>query len=215
VGHETDYTIADFVADLRAPTPSAAAERVVQAKVDLAGQVAALERHLHAGMRLRLARVRARVEAVTSHRVFTAERGRVRNYAQQVDDLLRRSDTAAANRLSRGRDGLRRLRDRVEAFRLDRQLEARRERLHSSEERLRSLFRRRLETRRTALATLSGKLDSLSPLSVLARGYSLVWDDSGQRLLRRAEDAAVGDALRIRLHEGALRATVTTKEPAP
>ena len=166
-------------------------------------------------MRLRLTRVRARVEAVTSHRVFTAERGRVRNYAQRVDDLLRRSETAAANRLSRARDSLRRLRERLEAFRLDRQLEARRERLTPSEERLRSLFRRRLETRRTALASLSGKLDSLSPLSVLARGYSLVWDDSGQRLLRRADDAAVGDALRIRLHEGALRATVTTKEPAP
>ncbi|HEY6546773.1 MAG TPA: exodeoxyribonuclease VII large subunit, partial [Vicinamibacteria bacterium] len=212
VGHETDYTIADFVADLRAPTPSAAAERVVQAKQDLASQVASLEKHLHAAVRLRVTRVRARVEAVTSHRVFTAERGRVRTYAQRVDDLARRLETAATHRLARTRDGLSRLRDRLDAFRFERQLQARRERLGSSEERLRSAFARGLEGRRGRLARLSGKLDSLSPVSVLARGYSLVWDASLQRLIRRAADVAVGEAINVRLHEGGLRATVTAKE---
>jgi exodeoxyribonuclease VII large subunit len=212
VGHETDYTIADFVADLRAPTPSAAAERVVQAKQDLALQVASLEKHLHAAVRLRVTRVRARVEAVTSHRVFTAERGRVRTYAQRVDDLARRLETAATHRLARTRDGLSRLRDRLDAFRFERQLQARRERLRTSEERLRSAFARGLEGRRGRLARLSGKLDSLSPVSVLARGYSLVWDASLQRLIRRAGDVAVGEAINVRLHEGGLRATVTAKE---
>ena len=138
VGHETDYTIADFVADLRAPTPSAAAERVVQAKVDLASRVASLEGRLHAGVRLRLTRVRARVEAVTSHRVFTAEQGRVRTHAQRVDDLLGRAQTAAAHRLARSRDHARRLRERLLAFRPDRQIEAQRDPpAASSEQRLR------------------------------------------------------------------------------
>ena len=212
VGHETDYTIADFVADLRAPTPSAAAERVVQAKVDLTSRIASLERQLHAGMRLRLTRVRARVEAVTSHRVFTAERGRVRNYAQRVDELHRRSETAAVRRLEKARDGLARLRERLEAFRLDRQLQARREHLQASEARLRRLFASGLQTRRASLGGLLGKLDTLSPLAVLSRGYALVWDASGAHLLRRASDAALGDEVRIRLHDGALRAAVTARE---
>jgi exodeoxyribonuclease VII large subunit len=215
VGHETDFTIADFVADLRAPTPSAAAERVVQAKADLASRIASLERHLHDGMRLRLTRVRARVTAVTSHRVFAAEQGRLRTYSQRIDDLVRRSETATSHRLLRSSDGLRRLRERLEAFRLDRQLLARRERLAASAERLRALFTRRLEARRAALSGLIGKLDTLSPLAVLSRGYALVWDASGRHLLRRAGDASVGDAVRIRLHEGLLRAAITGKEPGP
>ena len=212
VGHETDFTIADFVADLRAATPSAAAEQVVKAKVDLAARIASLERRVDAAMRLHLHRVRARVEAVTSHRVFTAERGRVRTYAQRVDELLRRGETAAAHRLVRARDGLLRMRERLETFRLDRQLEARRERVSGAEQRLRALFARRVETRRAALSGLLGKLDTLSPLGVLSRGYALVWDASGQRLLRRASEATLGEEVKIGLHEGALRATVTSRE---
>ena len=215
VGHETDFTIADFVADLRAATPSAAAEQVVKAKIDLTARVAALERRQDAALGLRLARIRARVEAVTSHRVFTAERGRVRTYAQRVDDLLRRAETAAGHRLVRARDGLRRMSERLETFRLDRQLAARRERVTSAELRLRSLFARRVETRRATLAGLAGKLDTLSPLGVLSRGYALVWDASGQKLLRRASQANPGDEVRIGLHEGALRATITSREETP
>jgi exodeoxyribonuclease VII large subunit len=129
VGHETDFTIADFVADLRAPTPSAAAERVVQAKEDLQARVAAFEARRDAALRLRLARVRARVEAAAAHRVFAAERGRLRGRAQGVDELARRAEAGIVRGLERGRAHARRLRERLEAFRFDRQLAARRERL--------------------------------------------------------------------------------------
>lgn len=108
VGHETDFTIADFVADLRAATPSAAAERVVQAKVEFSARIEGLGRRLTAALDLRLARVRARVAGLTSHRVFEAERGRLRSHAQRVDELANRAEAALRRRVERGRERARR-----------------------------------------------------------------------------------------------------------
>jgi exodeoxyribonuclease VII large subunit len=210
VGHETDFTIADFVADLRAATPSAAAERVVQAKEELQARVQALDERRQGALRLRLARVRARVEAAAAHRVFAAERGRLRILAQRTDDLARRAETGLQRGIERGRAHARRLRERLEAFRLDRQLAARRERLERQQDRLAVLFRSQTERRRARLGRLAASLDGLSPLSVLGRGYALVWRDGA--LVRRADEVAPGQALRIRLHEGSLRATVDSKE---
>jgi exodeoxyribonuclease VII large subunit len=212
VGHETDFTIADFVADLRAPTPSAAAERVVQAKEDLQARIVALEERRDAALRLRLARVRSRVEAAAAHRVFAAERGRLRVQAQRVDELSRRAEAGLVRGLERGREHARRLRERLEAFRFDRQLAARRERLGRHSDRLLALFRADAEKRRAALSRLAASLDGLSPLAVLGRGYALVWDEAGGRLVRDAAEVDEGQGLRIRLHRGALRATVLTRE---
>src|SRR5207247_10780809 len=90
---EPDFTPAAFVAALRAPTPSAAAEGVIEARADICARIDDLARRVAAAARLRMTRVRARVAAVTSHRVFAAERGRVRGQAQRVDDLVRRAET--------------------------------------------------------------------------------------------------------------------------
>jgi exodeoxyribonuclease VII large subunit len=212
VGHETDFTIADFVADLRAPTPSAAAERVVQAKEHLRARIVALEERRDSALRLRLARVRARVEAAAAHRVFTAERGRLRVQAQRVDELARRAETGLVRGLERGRAHARRVRERLEAFRFDRQLAARRERLARHSEKLTALVRAGSERRRAELGRLATSLDGLSPLAVLGRGYALVWDEAGRRLVRDAAEVAEGQGLRIRLHRGALRATVLSRE---
>jgi exodeoxyribonuclease VII large subunit len=212
VGHETDFTIADFVADLRAATPSAAAERVVQAKEDLQARVAALERRRDGALRLRLERVRARVHAATAHRVFAAERGRLRVAAQRIDDHVRRAGVALRRRAERCHEHVYRLRDRLSAFRLDRQIASRRETLARHEDRLLALALAAGERRRASLARLAASLDGLSPLAVLGRGYALVWDEEKDALLRDAADTEAGRALRIRLHRGALRATVLSKE---
>jgi exodeoxyribonuclease VII large subunit len=212
VGHETDFTIADFVADVRAATPSAAAERVVQAKEELRARVAGLEGRLTAALRLRFTRVRARVEAVTSHRVFTAERGRIHAYAQRVDQLSFRAQAGQRRGLERARERVRRSGERLEAFRWDRQILARRERLLRQHDRLRARLVADLAVRRAALARAAAQLEGLSPLAVLARGYALVWDGEGRRLVREASAVEVGEQVRVRLHEGVLRATVTARE---
>ena len=214
VGHETDFTIADFVADLRAPTPSAAAERVVQAKEEIAARIDALGRRLAGGFDLRLARVRARVAGLTSHRVFEAERGRLRSHAQRVDELANRAESGLARRVERARDRSRRAHERVEAFRWDRQIQHRVDTVDRHARRMGDLLRARLADGRGRLGRLAGKLESLSPLAVLSRGYALVWDGQG-RLVREPADVVLGDPLRIRVAGGEVRAVVSEGKERP
>jgi exodeoxyribonuclease VII large subunit len=162
---------------------------------------------------IRLARVRARVNALTQHRVFEAERGRIRNQAQRVDDLARRTRTGLLRRVERARERYRRAGERLEAFRWDRQIAQRGMRVAAQESRLAGWARPYVAARRAALARLAGKLDSLSPLAVLGRGYALVFDGAG-RLVRDAAEVSVGDPVRIRVQTGALAARVTGKEDA-
>jgi exodeoxyribonuclease VII large subunit len=213
VGHETDFTIADFVADVRAPTPSAGAERVVQAKEEMAARIEGLERRLVAAMGLRMTRTRARVQAMTSHRVFTAEQGRVRTYAQRVDELGRRAERGLLRTRELAAQRLRRAAERLEAYRWDRQAAARRERIQAHTLRLHDLVRARVRHQRTDLARVAGKLDSLSPLAVLSRGYALAFDQSGH-LVQRASQVAPGDPVDVRLHDGSIQATVTSTRKA-
>ena len=213
VGHETDVTIADFVADVRAPTPSAAAERVVQPKEALQARVNTAGNRLGAALRLRLTRTRARVEAAAAHRVFAAEQGRLRIRAQRVDELVRRGERALVRRLETSRERAGRKRERLEVLRWDRQLAARRERVARRVERLHGLLRGRVDQRRATLAGMAGRLEGLSPVAVLGRGYALVWDEATGVLLRDAGETELGHELRVRLHKGTVRATVESKEP--
>jgi exodeoxyribonuclease VII large subunit len=214
VGHETDFTMADFVADVRAPTPSAAAEMVVKAKADLSAHLDALDRQMASVLRLRMTRLRARIEAATRHRVFAAERGRLMGHAQRVDELARRAETALSRRRERAREGWRRLAERLEAFRWDRQLAATRERAARHTDRLTSLMRARIEARRAAVSRLAGKMESLSPLAVLGRGYALVWSEGAGRLVRNPAEVETGARISVRVHGGRFGAAVTWKEEA-
>ncbi|HEV7498511.1 MAG TPA: exodeoxyribonuclease VII large subunit, partial [Vicinamibacteria bacterium] len=125
-------------------------------------------------------------------------------------ELARRAQTGLRRRVERARDRYRRTGERLDAFRWDRQIADRRTHVARQEGRLAGLVRQQVTARRNALARLAGKLDSLSPLAVLSRGYALVWDASG-RLLRDPASVAKGDAVRIRVQKGALEARVIAK----
>jgi exodeoxyribonuclease VII large subunit len=207
VGHETDFTIADFVADVRAPTPSAAAERVVKAKEDLETRIAASEGRLGAALALRLERVRSRVLAMTAHRVFEAERGRLRTRAQTIDEAVRRSGVALERRLERGRGKMDAALGRLQPALLLRGVKEKRRISGGLRERAQELVLRHLASRRGALREGAARLASLSPLAVLSRGYALVFAPSGA-LVKDAASVRPGEEVRVQVEQGAFRAVV-------
>jgi exodeoxyribonuclease VII large subunit len=208
VGHETDFTIADFVADLRAPTPSAAAELVVREKLQVAAAVVSLYDALKQSMRMRLARERQRVDTLGRRRVLT-------DAVRALRDLYRRLDEVAA-RLTRGvQSGQRQAAHRVSlATNALRSLNpvARIANgtvlLAQLRGRLASVAVHRVKVSRHRFDAAVGRLDSLSPLAVLGRGYSLTRLVPAGTIVRRAEQTRPGDAIEILLHQGALEARV-------
>lgn len=212
VGHEVDFTIADFVADLRAPTPSAAAEMVVRSKEQFRERVEALDRRLESGLRARMMVHGSRLERMATHRVFDAVRHGVEMKGQRLDEASYRARSLVEKRLAQLDRRLRELGQRLEATRVERRLRDTKSRLERLNARLETAARSRVDDVERATGQLTAKLEALSPLAVLGRGYSLTWSARG-KLLRRALDVAEGDEVRVVLSEGALRCRVSTVEP--
>lgn len=207
VGHETDFTISDFVADMRAPTPSAAAELVAAREDELATQVQSLTRDLALATRYRMMDLRAGLQAVTSSEVFDDVRERLRDAKDAVNLAGRRIESfIAVNLLS-----TRRLTDALAARLSPERLCARvAEGRHKFE--LLCTARdaaglARLDVAASRFRLAVGALDALSPLAVLERGYALAQDENG-RLVRDTAEVKIGDSLRLRLAKGALRCSV-------
>lgn len=212
VGHEVDFTIADFVADVRAPTPSAAAEMVVRSKEDLLEQVGNAKIRLERWVRGRLRDLAGQVSRVAAHQAFAAVRHAVEMRGQRVDEAMVRSRSSFDRLLSRRRRELQGLVGRLGAQRVDRRLGDARMRLAGLRARLETSSRAPIERRHRTLAERAAKLDALSPLGVLGRGYSLTWSPQG-KLLRQAEDVAAGDEIRVDLSRGRLHCVVEKVEP--
>jgi exodeoxyribonuclease VII large subunit len=211
VGHEVDFTIADFVADVRAPTPSAAAEMVVRNKEEFRERVLNLKARLEKSFRYRLRELRARVDAIATHRAFGAVRHGIESRSQRVDDASQRARFHMERRVARLRQRLQDLTARLASQRVDRRLGETRTRLARLVARLEAAERARLHRGRRAFGEVAGKLEALSPLSVLGRGYSLAWSAQG-KLLRSSAEAEVGDAVRLDLARGRLHCRVEKRD---
>jgi len=157
VGHETDFTIADFVADLRAPTPSAAAEMVVQNREELVRHLRQVTARLLGSLSYRLALAKQRLGAALENRFLRRPAALYEDRARELDDLERR---------------------------------------------LLETLGRWVQAHRSRLRLAAGKLDALSPLAVLSRGYAIVFKLPEERAVRRAADVVPGDRLRVRVQEG-------------
>jgi exodeoxyribonuclease VII large subunit len=211
VGHETDTTIADFVADRRAPTPSAAAEIVVSAKDDFFGRIDTLQARLRASARARMQTIGRRLHALEMRPSFAGVPGRVAMRGRQTSEL-----TFALAQIMRSRLALRerrvgQIRRQLETLDLGRRLAGIRTRLVGAEGRLSGALARRRHRADAQLRDSAGRLASLSPLAVLGRGYAVAWNHERTRILRDVADTAVGDSIRVTLAKGELACDVRSK----
>jgi exodeoxyribonuclease VII large subunit len=207
VGHETDFTIADFVADLRAPTPSGAAELVVREKHVVMRGVVDLYARLCDAAEEQLARRRERVTGLARRRVLTDPARLLRDHHRRVDDVRGRMRTAmrahhrsTAHRLALAANALSSSHPLARITRNTAVLAQLRSRLAAAAGNVAKASRHRVEAG-------VGRLHTLSPLAVLGRGYSLTRTSTGA-IVRRAVETRPGDAIEILLHEGALDARV-------
>ena len=210
VGHESDVTIADFVADLRAPTPSAAAEIVVSAKDEFVSRIDRLRDRLFGAARGRVQSLSRRVHAIGGRPAFAGFPGRVamrgRHAAELSHGLARIARAGLAGRERR----LQLLRRQLDTFDLGRRLAGIRTRLVESDAKVRRAMTGRQHRARLQLQGAAGRLASLSPVAVLARGYAVCW--IGDRIVHAASDVVPGDTVRVSLSEGAIEAKVSRTE---
>ena len=215
VGHETDFTIADFVADLRAPTPSAAAEIITATQHRIEERVTTLTGRLHRAIRFQTITARQRFTALSADSILARVHHSLARRAQLVDDLERRLDTAIARRLQSPASRLGTLNQKLERLHPGEALRAHRRRLELADTALAHLIRARIAPATNQLAHTEARLHALSPFSVLRRGYALVYAEDGTLLRDAAQsEAQPGSTIRARLAQGSLTAQVTDTEPA-
>ncbi len=210
VGHETDFTIVDFVADLRAPTPSAAAELVIRSRQEIEEQAAALQDRLSRAMRYRLLMGRQALSELSQHGAFARMMELIRQRQQKLDDLTHRMELAERHLIERMRRRWETISAAVRHYDLRLVLSGVRKELDSWTSALVAVTRNVLLQHRVRSERLQTALESLSPLAILDRGYALLFDSEG-KLLKDAAQVQVGDEISARLARGQIHAAVTKK----
>jgi len=200
IGHEIDYTIADLVADLRAPTPSAAAEMVVKNKEDIQGKIETLHSRLLYAKKTFLDKRRERLYAL-SHRVLSPAR-EINRHIQRLDDIESRLASAMGRFIKDRRHHVAGLSKDIWAFNPGHRILFHRQRLEAYINPLIKNTVHLIAIKKNLLQGLAAKLDSLSPLAILARGYSITRKLPSLAVVTSPADVQRGDMVDIRLHEG-------------
>ena len=211
VGHETDFTIIDFVADLRAPTPSAAAELVIRSRQEVEDHAAALRERLSRAIRYRLLIGRQALTELAQHGAFARMMELIRQRQQKIDDLTHRLELAERQLLEQAHRRWQTISAAVRHYDLRMVLSGIRRELESGTAALVAVMRNVLLQYRVRSDRLQTALQSLSPLAILERGYALVFDSQG-RLLKDVRGLEVGDEISARLAHGEFHAAVTRKQ---
>jgi exodeoxyribonuclease VII large subunit len=212
IGHETDFTIADFAADLRAPTPSAAAELITEAQHKIAEHLANQSHRLDRGVSFQLLQARQRLTRFTvADRAESRVSMLLHRQAQRLDDLNFRAESAVNAQLRQRQDQTAELSATVLRHDPRQALAQAREQLLACRTHLHQSMVRLLHTSSSARGTLDARLHSLSPLAVLDRGYALVLDAAGG-LVRSTAQLNEGDRLTTRLADGSFTSRVEATE---
>ena len=207
IGHETDFTIADFVADLRAPTPSAAAELITEAQHGIEEHIAELTYRLARAARYQMMHARQQLAALAADSVFARLAEGFSRRQQRVDELRFQLDAAWQRNCREKSLRLRAATDRLHRQDVRRNIAGVRADWQQLTQRLSAAPQRLLQQHQNALRTTHARLESLSPLAVLNRGYALVFDERGM-LLKSSTDAPPPSIITARLADGELQAKV-------
>ena len=211
VGHETDFTIVDFVADLRAPTPSAAAELVIRSQQDVEEQMEGLHRRLEKAIRYGLLMARQSLTEVAQHGAFARMMDLIHRRQQRLDDTAHRLAQAQREILEKQRRRFETLSAAVQHYDVRRMLAGMRKDLAAGVTALASVVRNLLLECRVRLERMDTALRALSPVAILERGYALVFDASG-KLLKDAAKVKAGDEISAKLAKGTVEARVKGKK---
>jgi exodeoxyribonuclease VII large subunit len=213
VGHETDFTIVDFVADLRAPTPSAAAELVIRSRVEIENQAEAVRERLVRAMERRLLEARNALMERAQHGAFARMMDLIRQRQQKLDDLTYRLERGERQALEQMRRRWETLAAAVRHYDLRRVLAGIRGELEAATAAMAAAMRNQLLQNKVRIERIGRALEALSPLAILERGYALVFDSAGQ-LVKDAAQVKAGDEIRARVARGEIEAVVKKVGPA-
>ena len=214
VGHETDFTIADFVADRRAPTPSAAAELIVPEAREILQSYRDFELRSAKAMSLRLERLKTRVLTTNLDRAARIVESTVGGSVQALDIAAEHLRDRIRGRLERRRTAFDRAERGLAQLDLRVRLARQGQRVGEAWQRIVPAIRRALDRRSSRLQALSRSLSGLSPVAILERGYAIARTADGTAV-REHNQVAVGDALDVKLHRGSLDVRVEKTMPGP
>ncbi len=212
VGHETDWSICDFAADLRAPTPSAAAEMVIATADELRGKVEALSRQLTRLVESRLATLDAAVVAL--RRALHDPRTLLGHLAQRMDDLNDRLDMALSNSVKRRQEHYNNLENSLQYLNPAGRIKSLGQRVGLLSAQAESLIKRRIDQDKQSFVDNAARLEVLSPLKTLARGYAIASRADNGRVVTDAAELCAGDSLLVTLHHGRANCRIESLETA-
>lgn len=210
VGHEVDFTIADFVADYRAPTPSAAAEMVIPKKDELLKTIYSINSRMCSAIKNTLNSYRVRFDKDLQKLLSLDNRNRINTFQQTIDYLLVRATNAISKSIEQRRSLLSSYKERLQYIGLNTKVLENRQKVKELEHRIISCMRLYLNSISDKLEMLTARLEALSPLSVLQRGYSISFFRN--RIIRSISEVSIGDIIEVRLKNGIIISEVKGKE---
>lgn len=206
VGHETDVTIADFVADVRAATPTAAAELAVPHYLEWLERVKQLDTRMQRAIRQRMLQERKRLDVLSQSYAMRQPQRRLEEAAQRLDGVQLRMKQSMKQLMRLRREQYNRLSEQMKRYRISEQLNERYAKVMTLRSRLDTRMRNQWQQKQLEFASRLAQLDALSPLKVMQRGFSLVY--SGDQLVKSVNQFASGDELVVRLSDGSATARV-------